>query len=47
VWQTNLSNQYSIYVEINSRLKLGNACYHLEQKLLSSSLLYKNMKIKI
>jgi hypothetical protein len=25
----------------------GNACYHLVQKLLSSSVLYKNIKIKI
>ena len=30
-----------------SRLKLGNACYHSVQKLLSSSLLSKNLKIKI
>ena len=33
--------------EIKSRLKLGNACYILVQSLLSSSLLYKNLKIKI
>ena len=32
---------------INSRLKLGNACYHLVQNLLSSSLLSKNLKMKI
>jgi hypothetical protein len=30
-----------------SRLKLGNACYNLVQNLLSSSLLSKNLKIKI
>ena len=30
-----------------SRLKLGNACYHSVQKLLSSRLLSKNLKIKI
>ena len=30
-----------------SRLKLGNACYHSVQKLLSSSLLSKNLKMKI
>ena len=28
-------------------MKLGNACYHSVQKLLSSSLLSKNLKIKI
>ena len=28
-------------------LKLGNACYHSVQNLLSSSLLSKNLKIKI
>ena len=36
---TTLTNQNSIQEEIKSRLKLGNACYHSEQKLLSSSLL--------
>ena len=38
---------YSIQEEIKSRLKLGNACYHLVQNLLSSRLLSKNLKIKI
>ena len=33
--------------EIKSRLKLGNACYHSVQNLLSSSLLSKNIMIKI
>ena len=33
--------------EIKCRLKLGNACYHSVQHLLSSSLLSKNLKIKI
>ena len=33
--------------EIKSRLRSGNACYHLVQKLLSSRLLYKNLNIKI
>ena len=33
--------------EIKSRLKLGNACYQSVQKLLSSTLLSKNLKIKI
>ena len=45
--RTTLTNQNSIQEEIKSRLKLGNACYHLMQKLLSSSLLSKNLKIKI
>ena len=33
--------------EIKSRLKSGNACYHSVQNILSSSLLSKNLKIKI
>jgi hypothetical protein len=41
------SNQNSIHEEIKSRLKSGNACYHSVQNLLSSSLLSKNVKIKI
>jgi hypothetical protein len=32
---------------IKSRLKSGNACYHSVQNLLSSSLLVKNIQIKI
>ena len=40
-------NQYSIQEEIKSRLRSGNACCHLVQNLLSSSLLPKNIKIKI
>ena len=44
---TTLTNQNSIQEEIKSRLKLGNACYHSVQKLLSSSLLSKNLKMKI
>jgi len=43
---TNLTHQNSIQEEIKSRLKLGNACCHLVQNLLSSSLLSKNLKIK-
>ena len=39
---TTLTNENSIQKEIKSRLKLGNACYHSVQKLLSSSLLFKN-----
>jgi hypothetical protein len=41
------TDQNSIQKEIKSRLKLGNACYHLVQKLLSSRLLSKNLKIKV
>ena len=44
---TILTNQNSIEEEIKIRLKLGNACYHLVQNLLSSSLRSKNLKIKI
>ena len=40
-----LTNQNSIQKEIRSRLKLGNACYHSVQNLLSSSLLSKNQDI--
>jgi len=44
---TTLTNQYSIQEEIKSRLKSWNACYHSVQNLLFSSLLSKNLKIKI
>ena len=44
---TTITNQNSIHEEIKSRLKSGNACYHLVQSLLCSSLLSKNMKIFI
>jgi len=44
---TTLTNQNCIQEEIKSRLKSGNACYHSVQNLLSSSLLSKNIKIKI
>ena len=37
----------SIAEEIKSRLRLGNACYHSVQNLLSSRFLSKNLKIKI
>jgi len=42
-----VTNQNSIQEEIKSRLKSRNACYHSVQNLLSSSLLSKNLKIKI
>ena len=42
-----LTNKNCIAEEIRSRLRLGNACYHSVQNLLSSRLLSKNLKIKI
>jgi len=44
---TILTYQNSIQEEIRSRLKVGNACYHSVQNLLSSSLLSKNINITI
>ena len=44
---TNLTYQNCIQKEINSRMHLGNACYHLDQNYLPFSLLPKNVKIKI
>ena len=44
---TTLTNQNSIQEEIKSRLRLGNACYHSMQNLLSSSFISTNLKIKI
>jgi len=42
-----LRNQNPIQEEIRSRLKSENASYHSVQKLLFSSLLYKNLMLKI
>jgi hypothetical protein len=44
---TTLKKQNYIQEEIKSRLSLGNACYQSAQHLLSSSLLSKNLNIKI
>jgi hypothetical protein len=44
---TNFIDQNLMQEEIKSILKLGNTFYHSVQNLLSSSLLYKNVKIKI
>ena len=44
---TTSTYQNSIQEEIKSRPKSGNACYHSVQNLWSSSLLSKNIKIKI
>ena len=40
-------NDNSIPEEIQSRLKSGNACYHLVHNHLSSTLLSKNVMITI
>jgi len=45
--ETTLTNQNSIQEEILSRLNSENACNHSVQNLVSSSLLSKNLKIKI
>ena len=44
---TILTNQNSIQEEIKSRLMSRNGCYYSVQNLLSSSVLPKNLKIKI
>jgi len=44
---TILTNQNSVQEEIKSSLNSGNACYHSVQNLLCSSLLSKNIEIKI
>ena len=44
---TTLRKQNSLQEEIKIRLKSGNACYQSVQNILSSSLLSKNIKIKI
>ena len=44
---TTITNQNSIKEEIKSRFKSGNACYYSVRNPLSSSLLSKNLNIKI
>ena len=44
---TTITNRNSVHEEIKSRLQSGNICYHSVQNFLSSSLLSKNLKIKI
>ena len=46
VFGKKLPNQNLINEEIKSRLRSGNACYHSVQNRLSSTYLYKNIKIK-
>lgn len=42
-----LTDNNFIAEEIKSRLNSGDACCHLMKNLISSGLLYKNVKIKI
>jgi hypothetical protein len=44
---TTVTNQNCIHEEIKSKVTMGNACYHSLQSLLSSRLLFKNLKSKI
>jgi len=44
---TAVTNHDYIQEQIKSRLQSGNACYNWVQNILSSSLLSKNLKIKI
>jgi hypothetical protein len=44
---TTLTDQNCVHEEIKSRLNSGNACYHSVQSLLSSCLLFRNVKVKI
>jgi hypothetical protein len=44
---TTLTDQNCMQEEIKSRLNSGNACLHSVQSLLSSSLLSRNVKVKI
>jgi len=44
---TTLTNQHSIQEEMKSSLKLGGACYHSVQNLLSSILISKHINSKI
>jgi len=44
---TTLTNENAIHEEIKRGLKSGNAFYHSVQNVLSSSLLSKNLKMKI
>jgi hypothetical protein len=44
---TPLADQNCMHVGIKSRLNLGNTCYHSVQSLLSSSLLSRNVEVKV
>jgi hypothetical protein len=45
--ETTPTDQNCIHEEITSRIHSGNACYNLVQRLLSSFLLSRNVKVKI
>jgi sorting nexin-29 len=45
--RTTLTDQNCVQEEIKSRLNSGKACCHSVQSLLSSRLLYRNVKVKI
>jgi glycerol-3-phosphate O-acyltransferase len=45
--RTTLTDQNYMHDEIKSKLNSGNACYRSVQSLLASSLLSRNLKIKI
>jgi hypothetical protein len=47
ILENNFNNQNSIQEEIKIRLNSRDACHHSVKKVLSSSLLSKNIKIKI
>jgi hypothetical protein len=42
-----VTNLNLIQEEIKTRLNMGNVCYHSVHNLLSSCLLYKNVKMRI
>jgi hypothetical protein len=42
-----LTNENCIHEAITSRPNSGNACYHSVQSLLSSRLLFRNVKVKV
>jgi hypothetical protein len=44
---TSLTDQNCLHEEIKTRLNSGNACYHSVQRLLSSRLLSRNVKVDI
>jgi hypothetical protein len=43
----NTNSQNCMHEEIMSRLNSGNVCYHSVHSLLSSRLIYRNVKVKI
>jgi hypothetical protein len=47
IMEKTLTGQNFLNEDIKSRLNSGNACYHSVQSLLSSSLLSRNVKVKI